>query len=90
MKPKPISSTAWSDKVDAKDRRLARKRKKELKTKIEDAPKTKETDNDIDDIEDDFRALKKMKKGKITQDEFDKRIDLDGFETDSDGNEGNV
>ena len=66
MKPKPMVSKSWSDKVDAKDRRLARKRKKELKTKSEEAQETIATENDIDDLEDDFRVIKKIKRGKVS------------------------
>merc|ERR1711894_341417 len=74
MKPKPMTSKAWSEKQDAKDKRLARKRKKQLKSEALEAVETEETENDFDDLEDDFRVLKRMKKGKVSQDEFDKRI----------------
>ena len=70
LKPKPIISKAWSDKANAKDKRLSRKRKKELKAKSQETPtnttESKETENDIDDIEDDFKVLKKMKRGKVS------------------------
>merc|ERR1719367_1859648 len=63
MKQKPAVSKAWSHKQAAKDKRLDRKRKKELKQKSGEADNIDDK-NDVDDLEDDFRLLKKMKKGK--------------------------
>ena len=65
MKPKPTVAKAWSEKLDAKDKKLARKRKKELKIKTRDENKSVESDDEFDDVEDDFRLLKKLKKGKV-------------------------
>lgn len=87
MKPKPTVSKAWSHKQVAKEKREDRKRKKELKEKSDNIEKI-DAENDANDFEDDFRILKKMKKGKISQEEFDKRIELDGLDTDSESGEG--
>ena len=65
MKPKPMGSKAWSEKLDAKDKRSARKRKKELKIKSQNENESKAIDEDSDDLEDDFRLLKKLKRGKV-------------------------
>ena len=64
MKQKPAVSKAWSHKQTAKDKRLDRKRKKELKQKSCEAENI-DAQNDVNDLEDDFRLLKKMKKGKV-------------------------
>ena len=64
MKPKPTVSKAWSHKQVAKEKREDRKRKKELKEKSDNIEKI-DAENDANDFEDDFRILKKMKKGKV-------------------------
>ena len=87
MKPKPMGSKAWSEKLDAKDKRAARKRKKQLKVKAQNDNKSNEDDEDSDDLEDDFKLLKKLKKGKVSQEEFDKRIELGDIGSDSENNE---
>ena len=77
MKTKPAQSKAWSEKEDAKARKLDRKRKKELKRITQNEKESDMVDEDSDDLENDFKLLKKLKKGKVTQEEFDKRIDLE-------------
>ena len=64
MKPKPTVTKAWSQKQATKDKRVNRKRKKELKQKSAENEDI-DSDNDQSDLEDDFRLLKKMKKGKV-------------------------
>merc|ERR1712061_159088 len=64
MKPKPTVSKAWSHKQATKEKREDRKRKKELKQKSD--MENIDAENDANDFEDDFRVLKKMKKGKIS------------------------
>merc|ERR1719511_250137 len=82
MKQKPVVSKAWSQKQATKEKRIDRKRKKEMKQKAAELENI-EDENDLNDLEDDFRVLKKMKKGKVSHEEFDKRIDLDGLDTES-------
>jgi hypothetical protein len=66
MKSKVIEKTAWSDKVDKKGRRDERQRIKELK-KPEKEESVIESDNDDEDnLEEDYRLLKKMKKVRNT------------------------
>ena len=65
MKQKPTTSKPWSDKQDAKGRRLDRKRKKEIKITHQDQNDLKD-DEDLEDLENDIKILKKMKKGKVS------------------------
>ena len=41
-------------------------------------------DDDNDDLDEDYRLLKKMRKGKVSTEEFDKKIDLNDAVDDSD------
>ena len=61
MKSKVVENQAWSEKQDKKARRVERKRKKELKKEVEE-PSVNDTDDDEDNLEEDYRLLKKMKK----------------------------
>merc|ERR1712117_541375 len=73
-------TAAWSKKVAAKERKLSRREIKDLKKRKREEERQQEEpeeDEDDDDLEDDYRLLKKMKRGKITTEEFDKKIDLD-------------
>ena len=65
MKSKVMEKTAWSDKVDKKGRRDERQRIKELK-KPEKEESAIESDDDEDNLEEDYRLLKKMKKVRNT------------------------
>ena len=56
------------EKVKEEKRQTAFKRRKE------------ESRADIEEMEDDYRALKKLKKGKMTEEEFDLEIGFDEVE----------
>ena len=60
--------------------KVLRKRKREEENQQDDG----EGDEDDKDLEDDYRLLKKMRKGKVATEEFDKKIDLDDVVDDSD------
>jgi len=78
---KAAETVAWSQKVDKKAKREDRKRKHELKRKTEmEEMAAADSDDDDDDLEEDFRLLKKLKKGKASQAEFDKKIQLEKFD----------
>ena len=66
MKSKVIEKTAWSDKVDKKGRRDERQRIKELKNPEKEEESVIESDDDEDNLEEDYRLLKKMKKVRNT------------------------
>ena len=65
MKSKVMEKTAWSDKIDKKGRRDERQRIKELK-KPEKEESVIESEDDEDNLEEDYRLLKKMKKVRNT------------------------
>ena len=66
MKSKIIEKTAWSDKVDKKGRRDERQRIKELKNPEKQEESVIESDDEEDNLEEDYRLLKKMKKVRNT------------------------
>ena len=57
---RPPKSEAWSHKKDRKERKKKRKEIKEKKRKVE------MTENDIKELDDDFRMVKKLKKNKVS------------------------
>lgn len=63
---------AWSDKVDRKERKSLRREKKELKRKKPEREEEPEdaavAQQDMKDLDDDYRLLKKMKRGKVISD----------------------
>ncbi|KAK7089702.1 ATP-dependent RNA helicase DDX55-like isoform X2 [Littorina saxatilis] len=77
---RPPKSEAWSKQKDRKSNRQRRKEKTQNKTKKEEqvtaAAKRShaEADGDFDDLEKDMRLIKKLKKGKISRDQFDKEF----------------
>lgn len=78
IKLKKESQVAWSKQTAAKGRRDERKGKRALKRKLkeesqEDKNKLEEEMEDANDILEEARLLKKLKKGKISKSEFDKR-----------------
>ena len=58
---RPPKSEAWSHKKERMERRKKRKEIKELKKKNE------MTEDDIKELEDDFRMVKKLKKNKVNK-----------------------
>ncbi len=67
---KAVKSVPWSNKLDLKARREKRQARKafqgeERKRKVED------DNDDLDELANDSRLLKKLKRGQITQAEFD-------------------
>jgi len=77
--PASDRTVAWSQKVDKKAKKVERRKKKDLK--MSNKRKVEEDDHDDDDLEDDFRLLKRLKKGKAgSMQEFDKNIELDTLE----------
>ncbi|KAK3600345.1 hypothetical protein CHS0354_020012 [Potamilus streckersoni] len=65
---RPYRSEAWSQQKAKKERRKKRKEIKSLKIKEE------LTEEDIDDLEEDIKLIKRLKKGKISKAEFDKEF----------------
>ena len=60
LKSKPAEKIAWSKKVEQKQRKEDRKRKKEMKQEASNS-KIDNFDDD-DDLDEDYRLLKKMRK----------------------------
>jgi len=83
------STAAWSKKTAAKERKLSRRETKDLKKRKREEGRQKGDDegcedDDNDDLDEDYRLLKKMRKGKVSTEEFDKKIDLNDAVDDSD------
>ena len=56
---RPPKSEAWSHKKERKEKKKRRKEIKERKRKVE------MTENDMKELDDDFRMVKKLKKNKV-------------------------
>ena len=80
-------AVAWSNKVEAKERKVERKlkkdRKKEFLKRQRDEPEGgKDDDDDVDDWDDlaaEERLAKKVRKGKMSQRDFD-AVTSSGFD----------
>lgn len=91
------TSQAWSNKVDQKVQKQLRAKKKQLKkrkghdqadngqgqstTASGIGECSRASQDDIDELESDYKMLKKIRRGKISKEYFDKEIDLDQIET---------
>ena len=64
---------AWSQKVDKKAKKVERRKKKDLKTAGEKR-KAQMAEKDEDELEEDFRLLKRLKKGKASMKDFDENV----------------
>lgn len=70
-KSRPPRSEAWSNKKNKKERRQQRR---EIKTKNQKRKLENQNAAEEDDLESDFKMLKKLKKGKISLEEFDREF----------------
>ena len=59
---RPPKSEAWSEKKEHKERKMKRR---EIKEKKREKRKIELTEEDINDLEDDFRMVKKLKNNKV-------------------------
>lgn len=74
---------AWSNKVEVIDKRRDKKAKIADKRKRQEDAKAKEEaemEEAEDDLEADYKMMKRLKKGKISQDAFDQAFDIDTVE----------
>eukprot|EP00047_Mylnosiga_fluctuans_P003973 m.232036 g.232036 ORF g.232036 m.232036 type:complete len:609 (-) comp12292_c0_seq1:34-1860(-) len=96
-KPRPVKTAAWSNQLEHKAKKEKRKARRAFlaKTKKDDAQKEEDNEDDWDDLAKETRLAKKLKKGKITSEEFDEATGMqsddgegsaggDGAEGDSD------
>ncbi|XP_063971362.1 ATP-dependent RNA helicase DDX55-like [Lytechinus pictus] len=67
-------SVAWSKNKEQKEKKKERKQKKEAAKKR----KQQFDENDLNELADDVRLLKKLKKGKISKEDFDTNFGVDG------------
>jgi len=71
---------AWSKNQEVLDKRKAKKLK--LFEKRKAAEVVAEDSDEEDDFQEDYKMMKKLKKGKISQDEFDDAFDMNKVEAD--------
>jgi hypothetical protein len=83
-KGKGGESRSWSKKEDLLDKRRDKKaRRAEKRAAQAEAVKEVEGEGEEeDDMEADYKFMKKLKKGKISQDTFDKAFSIDSVATD--------
>jgi len=74
-------SQAWSKNQEALDKRRAKKLKLFEKRKAAEVIIHEESDEE-DDFQKDYKTMKKFKKGKISQDEFDEAFDMNQVDAD--------
>jgi len=81
---KKKDSVAWSQKLEVLNKRREKKlRKLEKRKASENSSVVEEESDEEDDFMADYKKMKKLKKGKLSQSEFDKAIDLDKIETEN-------
>merc|ERR1711874_111403 len=81
-KKRKVENNSWSKKVEKLEKRRAKKLKrleKRQKNKSDDAEEDLE---DEDDFAKDFKTMKKLKKGQISQEDFDAEFSMDKIATD--------
>ena len=80
-----MDSVAWSKNKEVRDKRRDKKTRRAEKRKGENdvGPENSAEEADDDDLEDfssDYKLMKKLKKGKISQTQFDEAFDVDDVE----------
>ena len=84
MKKRPVQNIPWSKNKAVLEKRREKKRRRAEKravTATDDCDKDEE-DNEMDDFASDYKLMKKLKKGKISQDEFDDAFEMDEIAAD--------
>jgi len=81
-------SVSWSKNKEVLDKRREKKqRRAEKRAAVPEEGKEEDVDeaeeDDLDDFSSDYKLMKRLKKGKISQDEFDSAFDVDAIEQDS-------
>lgn len=74
VKPKKVvkkKTVSWSNKKEVKLKRKIKRSKKEL---VEKKRKNEMEEEDLNDLQNDFKLLKKFKKRKIDEETFDKEF----------------
>ena len=80
-KRKGFETKAWSQKVEVLEKRREKKqRRAEKRAKQSQDEEEDEEGDEGDDFEADYKMMKRLKKGKISQDTFDKAFDIDAVE----------
>lgn len=74
MKQHTAKQEAWSDQKNQKEKKERRKEKK-AKKRVHTF-----TEEDMDDLDEDIRMLKKLKKGKVSNQDFDKHFGVEDDE----------
>ena len=82
---KKRESVSWSKNREVLNKRREKKLRKAEKRKGSDDIETHNSDEELDESEDfssDYKLMKKLKKGKISQIEFDEAFDIDNVQED--------
>jgi len=80
-KKRKVENTSWSKKVGILDKRREKKLKR-LQKRQEKNPEPEPVDQEEDDFTNDLKTMKKLKKGKISQEDFDAEFDMDKISAD--------
>merc|ERR1712107_130985 len=83
MKKKPVQKIAWSKNKAVLDKRREKKRRRAEKRAAGDNVEDRDDkDDEVDDFAKDYKLMKKLKKGKMSQDEFDDAFEMDQITAD--------
>jgi len=75
-------SSAWSKNQEVLDKRRDKKSRIQEKRKAQAEEEVVEKSEDEDDFQEDYKMMKRLKKGKISQNDFDEAFDMDKVEAD--------
>ncbi|GFO43160.1 RNA helicase [Plakobranchus ocellatus] len=76
---RPPRSIPWSKNKEKQDKRRAKKEARKTKAEKRKAPEQDDEDDVAEDFDDDIRLMKKLKKGKISKEEFDQKFAPDAM-----------
>ena len=82
-KKRKVENNSWSKKVGMLDKRREKKlRRLEKRQAKNSEPEPAAEDHEEDDFANDLKTMKKLKKGKISQEDFDAEFDMDQISAD--------
>merc|ERR1719323_128468 len=85
MKKKPVQKIAWSKNKAVLDKRREKKRRRAEKRAAgagDNVEGDKDDEDEVNDFAEDYKLMKKLKKGKMSQDEFDDAFEMDQITAD--------
>ena len=79
---KKKDSTSWSKNKEVLNKRREKKLRRAEKRAVTEKDVEEPEEDEVDDFSSDYKMMKRLKKGKISQDEFDSAFDVNQIEQD--------